>query len=122
MGDILLFPNYDSNTEQATISNSCNIASVLFFVFLIAYFLSYIAKLFLFGYLHFRRCIEVWVQFYFIFGELQDIDLLTYIHCFLYQKITPMFLHCTVTFFNKIYFLVICHFVFISFLFHIQFL
>ena len=88
--------------------------------FIIAIFY-YIVIFSLFGYCHFRRHSEMWVQFIFVRLVLQYIGLLHYIHFLIYQTITLVFLLCTVIIFTKDWFFTLHHFVFLSFLFHIHF-
>ena len=98
-----------------------NIAPLFLFRYIIDYLFLYIFVLLLFGCCHFWWRNEVWVQFILVRWLLQFFFYHYIFILFLYQTITLVFPHCTIFFFKTNWFIILHHFLFLSFLFHIQF-
>ena len=76
----IIFPCFNTRVptpKRATLSTFCDIASVLLFIFIIAYLFLYIIVLFLLLCCQFIRCNEVWVQFICLRWLIQDIFFVT---------------------------------------------
>ena len=119
----IIFSYFD--TRVIKINNQRFLSFAIFFPYFCSYLslLTFSYILFHFSYSDVAICEDVMKLKFnlFLLGEYVKTLVYYFISIMLpYQKIIPIFIYCTVMFFNNICLLILHHFEFLSFSFHIQ--